>query len=489
MDLAEAVAQFQSSGYAGNLMGFGEALARSDRWRSIVEDIAEPDIRRNTAIMLHNTHRYLYEALDETTRAVQIGDFEKFAFPLVRAIFPELIAQRLFSVQPMMGPVSLVFYLAFTYATNKGNVSLGSTAFDPVGLGANNPAYTSPTVNGENWGTGSGSQPTDYTGTAAFVPIQPTTLMVQSLGVDGQYAIDDGNGAIVGDATGTINYGTGAYSITFNALVTTGAVLSATYDYNMEANGNLPEIDMNLTSAPVMARPRKLRAKWSLEAAFNLRSLHGLDADVELTNAIGSEIRFETDRELINTVAAAVPSANLAPAWSKTLRFKDTDSYSSATGATDTVGLNEHNLSLINQFVTASNKIFTSTGRAIGTWVVAGVEVCNILETLPNYIVNQVPSGLVKGPYLAGRLGSRWDIYKDPFFGGPAGLYGGSSGWFMGYRGTSMLETGFVYAPYIPLYTTPTITLDDFINRKAMASQYGTKLINNLFYSKGQIVA
>lgn len=481
MELAEMQTMFEE--FQGNRMGIGQMLAQSDRWKPFVEDIQDPTIRNNTAVMLHNQHRHFYGRLDETTRAVQIGDFEKFAFPLVRAIFPELIAQRLFSVQPMMGPTSLIFYMAFTYATNKGTVNMGQTAFDPIGLGPVNPGYTSPTINGEVWGTGTGSI-VAMTGTASFTPVQPGTVIVaDTAGV--QYATDDGNGNFVGNVSaGTINYGTGVYTFTFTALTTTGVQVLATYDYNMEAQSNLPEIDMNLTSAPVLAKPRKLRAKWSLEAAFNLRSLHGLDADVELTNAIGSEIRFETDREMINAVSAGVPSTNLAPAWSKTLRFKDTDSYTTATGATDTTGLNEHNLSLLNQFNTGSNQIFSATGRAIGTWVVCGVEVANILETLPNYTVNQVPTGLVKGPYLAGRLGSRWDVYKDPFF---ATTYGGTNGWIMGYKGSSMLETGFVYAPYIPLYTTPTITLDDFINRKAMASQYATKFVNNLFYAKGQI--
>src|ERR1700679_2038844 len=155
MELAEMQQAFEE--FQGSREGIGAMLAASDRWRPFVEDIEDSTIRNHTAMVLHNQHRHMYGRLDETTRAIQIGDFEKFAFPLVRAIFPELIAQRLFSVQPMMGPTSLIFYMAFTYATNKGTVGMGTTAFDPIGLGGVNPFYTSNSINGEQWGTGTGA--------------------------------------------------------------------------------------------------------------------------------------------------------------------------------------------------------------------------------------------------------------------------------------------------------------------------------------------
>jgi hypothetical protein len=308
------------------------------------------------------------------------------------------------------------------------------------------------------------------------------TITDSGTGSDAQVLTDDGAGNIIGSGTGTINYATGAYSFSTTGAIATTATVNASYRYNMEAQANLPEIDMNLTSAPVLAEPRKLRAKWSMESAFNLRAMHGLDADVELTTAMGSEIRFEIDRDIINQITNGVPVGNLVPAWSQSVRWSSANPYGSSTSSTlDTVGLNEHNLSIINQFTWGGNQIFKATGRATGTWIIAGVSVMNIVETLPNFTVSTVPNGLAKGPYLAGRLGSRWDVYKDPFYTDTA--------WVMGYRGTSMLETGFVYAPYIPLYTTPTITLDDFINRKAIASQQATKMVNNRFYCKGLMVA
>jgi hypothetical protein len=401
-----------------------------------VEDIQNDFQRRSTAIVLENTRRFL-EGLEETTKAISIGDFQKYAFPLVRAIFPELVANQLVSVQPMLGPVSQVFYLDFTYGSTKGNVSRGQKVFDSIGLGPNNPYYSSPLVEGEVVGTGTGSQ-TAFSPSLSYTPIRAGSIVI----TDGVSVItDDGNGNLVGDGTGTIDYTSGAISVTFAAAPANAIVVSVNYEYDMEGNSNIPEIDLILTSSPVIARPRKMKARWSLESAFNLRTLHGLEAEVELTSAVGAEIRFEVDREIILDLTNAVPSFNLAPAWSKSLVFNDQNSYSSATGSRDTVGYTEHLLSFVNQLVVAGNQIFGSTGRATGQWVVIGLEVANIVETLPGFVpVPGLPNGLTKGVYMAGSLNGRWSIFKDPFYPG--------SQWLMGYKGGTFLEAGYVYAPW-----------------------------------------
>lgn len=459
------------------VQNLGDHLSESRLWKPFVEDIENDFQRRATSICLENTRRFL-EGLDETTKAISIGDFQKYAFPLVRAIFPELVANQLVSVQPMLGPVSQVFYLDFVYGTTKGNVTRGQKVFDSIGLGPNNPFYSSPLVEGEVIGTGTGSNPT-FTPNLSYTPVRAGSLSI----TDGVSTLaDDGNGNLVGDGTGTVNYDTGAVSITFANNPANASPVSATYEYDMEGNSNIPEIDLILTSSPVIARPRKMKARWSLESAFNLRTLHGLEAEVELTSAVGAEIRFEVDREVILDLTNAVPSFNLAPAWSKSKVFKDTDNFSTATGSADTVGYTEHLLSIVNQFVSAGNKIFASTGRATGQWVVIGLSVADVVETLPGFVpVPGMPNGITKGVYMAGTLNGRWAIYKDPFY--PANQ------WLMGHKGSTFLEAGYIYAPYIPLYTTPMIVLDDFVGRKGLATQYGKKMVNPRFYSKGLVVA
>jgi hypothetical protein len=108
--------------------------------------------------------------------------------------------------------------------------------------------------------------------------------------------------------------------------------------------------------------------------------------------------------------------------------------------------------------------------------------VSSIVETLPGFVATPgLPNGLTKGVFMAGTLNGRWSMFKDPFYD--------DDKWLMGYKGSTFLEAGYIYSPYIPLYTTPLIVLDDFIGRKGMASQYGKKTVNPRFYAKGQIAA
>lgn len=456
MSINALVEEVSAEGLHDNFLSVGRHLSES-KWRDLCEDTQSPvendATRYGLAVMLENTERFL-SSLDETTRAVSVGDFQKYAFPLVRAIYPELIANEIVSVQPMLGPVSLIFYMDMVYGSTKGNISRGDTAFSSVGRGPDNSNYTSSTVEGEALGAAGG--------TLVYGPVVPGTVTLTD-GTD-TYT-DDGNGNLTGGtSTGAINYDTGAIS----GLDNNSGSYSATYQYDSEANGDIPQLDMVINHSPVTARPRKLRANWSLESAFNLRSLHGLEAEVELTAALAADIRHETDREIIKDLQRIASAGSVA--WNTNA---PTDAVVSYT---------EHKLSIVDAFATGSNQIHRATGRGRANWILCGQDVATIVETLPGFVANpNQPTGLTKGAYKTGRLNGQWDIYKDPFY--PVKKF------LMGYKGSSFLESGYVYAPYIPLYTTPTVVLDDFVARKGLATQYGKKAINPLFYVTGEIGA
>lgn len=476
MSINALVEDMNSSGVHDNFLSVGRHLSET-KWRDLCEDVSAPierdDTRYGLAVMLENTERYIAN-LDETTRAVAVGDFQKYAMPLVRAIYPELIANEIVSVQPMLGPVSLVFYMDMVYGSNKGSVRRGDTAFSSVARGANNPDYSSPTVDSEQIGTGAAAGAVSVS-VLSYLPIVPGTVQF----TDGTQVItDDGNGGLVGDVGGTgytINYESGAITggasntLTFAQDVANGVSVTCTYQYNTEANSNIPQMDLVLNHSPISARPRKLRTNWSLEAAFNLRSLHGLEAEVELTAAVAADIRFEVDREIINDLQRMAGAGSVY--WNTDPGGGSSPNYYSYT---------EHKLSIIDAFVTGSNLIHKATGRGRANWIICGEKVATVVETLPGFVANPgMPNGLTKGAYRCGRLNGMWDIYKDPFY---------QDDYFvMGYKGASFLEAGYVYAPYIPLYTTPTVVLDDFVARKGLATQYGKKAINSLFYVTGQI--
>jgi len=385
-----------------------------------------------------------------------------------------------------------VFYLDYVYASTKGNIKAGSKAFDSLQLGASNPAYSSDQIPSEQVGSGTGAA-THFVFVLSYRPIVSGSVVITTSDTTPQVVQDDGNGVLklaAGTSVGTIDYATGSCTVDFTSAPAAGAIV-ATYSYELEAQPNIPEIDMVLSSAPIFAKIRKLRSKWSVESAFNLRSLHGLDVEVELVAALGAEIRWEIDREVINDIVTIVPSrtdasptGNLIPCWSQTKVFSPNDPYlGPAGGPTDTgVSYTEHKLSIIDAFVNGDNKIFKSTGRARATWIIFGMTVANIVETLPGFVaVPGLPNGMTKGVYKCGTLNTRWDCFKDPFFV--------DNQYVMGYKGTSFLETGYVYAPYVPLYSTPTILLDDFIARKGLATQYGKKSVNPLFYAKGLVLS
>jgi hypothetical protein len=470
MSIHALVEQLNSAGVHDNFLSVGNHLATT-KWRDICEDreapVEDPLRRYALAVMLENCDRYI-QSLDETTRAVAIGDFQKYALPMVRAIFPELIANDLVSVQPMLGPVSLVFYMDMIYGSSKGKVRKGDTAFSSVGRGPRNPTYSSSQIDEEYVSTGDntnfGQSGTVLGGTLSYSPIVPGSIVI----TDGvQTATDDGNGGFTGDVTGgTIDYYSGTIA-NFRFANTPGSNvgITATYSYDMEANADIPQIDMVINHSPISARPRKLRANWSLEASYNLRSLHGLEAEVELTSALGAEIRFEIDQEIIDDLRRMAGSGSVY--WTRSISPAN-------------VSFTEHKLSIIDAFVAGSNLIHKQTGRGRATWIVCGENVASVIETLPGFVPNPgMPNGMTKGAYRAGTLNGQWVVIKDPFYD--------DNSFLMGHKGMSFLEAGYVYAPYIPLYTTPTVVLDDFVARKGLATQYGKKAINPLFYVTGQI--
>ena len=415
-------------------------------------------VRSHTAVMLQNMRNYL-DSMTEDTKLINIGDFEKYAFPMVRAIFPNLAAHNLASVQPMLGPVSLVFYMKFLYGSSKGSTVAGTDVISNP-----NDTYASEEIDAEELATGDGST-TNFTGSLSYTPVKPGTIVLTTVSSSTDLEItDDGNGNLVGDTGGasTINYSTGQYDVTWSGAPDLGEAVNAAYLYDMEANTTVPDIDMQLTSAPVTAKTRKLRTRWSLEAAQDLRNLHGLEAEVEQVAAVSNELKFEIDREMINNMRAI--SNNSVTAFSKT----------PGSG----ISFTEHKLSFVDKFIEASNAIFNATQRATGTWAVCGINVASLIESLPGFVPAPRPKG-TRAIYKAGVLNGTWDIWKDPNFP--------TNNFLMGYQGDAMWEVGFIFAPYILAFTTATIMLDDFIGRKGMASRYGKKAIDGNFYCTGSI--
>lgn len=439
----------------------GTRLARGPWRRLIGEKLNAEDPYRAaiTAMCLENTRKFLRNC-DEATQAANIGTFSKFAFPLVRTVIPNLVATELVSVQPMDGPLSLVFYFEARYAKSKGSIQAGQTVFSARNGHDTNYQYTSEVVDVEAFVTGDGTTVAFGPVSLQWTPVRPNSLRITAGSVT---AFDDGNGGVIGTgiASGSINYQTGAVSVTFSAAPASALAVTSTYAYNAEANNLVPELDILLSHSPVEARGQRLRSRWSIEAQADLKAMHNLDAEAETLTFLSEEIRFEIDRgvivDLLNGTAYETTFHTTPPSG---------------------VSLYEHNITLHNSLVAASNIIFTKTRRATGNWLVTGVNGANIIETLPNFKAENISgSGVVD----MGTLMARWRVFKDPYMDPNTIL--------VGHRGTSIADAGYAYCPYVPLYRTPTIYLDDFQGRVGLLSRFGKRMLNSDFYTKIQLAA
>jgi hypothetical protein len=250
----------------------------------------------------------------------------------------------------------------------------------------------------------------------------------------------------------------------------------------------IPEIDIKIESIPVTTTTRKLRARWSPELAQDLNAYHSLDAEVELTQILSEQIALEIDREILNDLLTQAQGANFF--WSRApgkfvnkrtgAEIARTSTLASGPAFTGTV--REWYETLVETIIDVANEIHRKTLRGSANFIVVSPDVATVLEASvlyrPSYSIDgdgQVASPFTMGAEKIGSLSNRFTVYKDPYF--PRNKI------LVGYKGGSYLETGFVYAPYVPLIVTPTIFApEDFTPRKGVMTRYGKKMVRADFY-------
>lgn len=407
-----------------------------------------------TALLMENAARN-FQALDETVRTLNVGSFDRFAFPLIRAIYPNLIATEIVSVQPMQGPTSQIFFLDGRFGSAKGSVAAGQTALSPINGHAPNTQYTAEVVVDESYATGDGATAT-LAHTTAWLPIRPGTLSVKAGSV---IAVDTGNGTLAGTGitSGTVNYTTGAVSVVFAVAPANALVITASYRYVMEGNSQRPDMDINVTSRLVTADTHSLTSNWSVESEQDFKMVHGLDAQKTILSLLAEQIRYEIDRDIIADLFV-IAQANAVTTWD----------YTPPTG----VDYYRHQLSILNILAGVSNDIFYDTrGKAWGNFIVVGTNFATVLESLPQFASAERPAA--EGVVFTGTLGA-FRIYKDPWLTKSTGI--------MGFKGDNWLKAGYVYTPYVPLWRGPIVTLTDNNRRVGLMSRYGKVNINSFMY-------
>jgi hypothetical protein len=241
----------------------------------------------------------------------------------------------------------------------------------------------------------------------------------------------------------------------------------------------IPEIDIKVDSIAVTAQTKKLKAKWTPELGQDLNAYHNLDAEVELTGILSEQIALEIDQEILGDLIADAKAGTRY--WSRAPGLF-VDSNGNELGATSaspdfTGTVSEWYETLIETINDVSAQIHRKTLRGGANFVVCSPEVANILEFTSGFrasVTADADRGDI-GAVKAGSLSKKFDVMVDPYF--PRNVI------LVGRRGNSFLESGYVYAPYVPLQVTPTIFgTEDFVPRKGVMTRYAKKMVRPDMY-------
>lgn len=383
------------------------------KWGDVLNegtDINNLNIKKSTAIMLENEHNYLTEAsthaypndsLGSNAGYPTSGFFHKIAVPMVRRTFPELVAHDLVGVQPLTGPVGLAFALRFRAGNSSGlYVNAGDNPANDTELGYNTIEQ-------------------GYSGT--------------NTGDDGIGMVTSGGEALGSSSTTGLGIGTGTA---------------------------IREVNMTVEKAQIEATTRKLRSRWSLEIAQDLKAMHGLNIEEEMMDILAYEITAEIDRELIEKIDAVCVTAGVG--------FDLTWDFNSVSG--NTIGGRwemERYRELYHYILRRAQQIAINTRRGSGNWLVGNPYSISIFESLAAFTIAPVAGNadtLAVGVSRLGSLDGRISIYRDTFQN--------KNQFIVGYKGPSEYDTGVVYLPYIQLLASRATFEDSFQPAVGLMSRY-----------------
>jgi hypothetical protein len=240
--------------------------------------------------------------------------------------------------------------------------------------------------------------------------------------------------------------------------------------FDLEFEDAIGEVSFDLESVTVSVTERKLRASWSPELAQDVSAFHNIDAEAELTALLSEQVAAEIDREILRDLRKGA-------AWQLKWDYNEWK-YGNNGSAYAGYTQKDWNQTLITKINQVSAQIHKSTLRGGANWIVVSSEVSAVFDDLEYFHVSNASpeqDSYNMGIEKVGTLAGRYQVYRDPYF--PAGKI------LMGHKGTSLLDTGYVYAPYVPLQLTPTMYNPfNFTPIKGIMTRYAKKMVNNRFY-------
>jgi len=503
----------------------------------LLEGMDDEQKTAGMACLLENQARQLIDEASQTGTSSNSEEWSGVALPLVRKIFGELAAQEFVSVQPMNLPSGLIFYLDFKYGTAQAGFGVGEQVFgvtsgsdsDPTaGLyGAGAFGYSINDVQTTSQDISAISSSISW----ADVDFEPTLSSSVSAGtlkaVDiplAQMTNPDKEGVRAFEITGSVAFSAyyPAYTKVLNGAdgtevapsdaaashvrfvikeTTAGNAASASVRYHKaptdttrgdfeadagsgppESDAGIPEIDIQMRSIPIVAKTRKLKAVWTPELAQDLNAYHSVDAEAELTSLLSEYVSMEIDLEILDMLR--LNASAKTERWSARVGFEydsTTTLFAESSGNSNAYTKGDWFQTLGNKIQSVSNAIHQKTLRGGANWIVVSPEIATILESIPGYATSADGDATNKsyamGVQKAGLLNNRYTVYKNP--------YQFENTILVGFRGSNFLETGAVYAPYVPLIMTPLVyDPTNFTPRKGVMTRYAKKIVRPEFYGK-----
>ena len=517
-----------------------QTRALRSKWErpGLLEGLKERD-QHQMAVLLENQAKQL---LDEATSTGTTGGSEEWsgvALPLVRRIFGEIASKEFVSVQPMNLPSGLIFYLDFKYGTDQAAKpgfegrslfgGAGTSAFDQdygrtrvaenglygegrFGYSVNQQTATvvsgSTTFASASWGevgftsalsasaadgtlkkitvpASAGLTTADKDAVRSFVISSSNFSGVQSFFP--QFSAYDGTNYIffattsTGTATANLQVEYSVVPVDYDRgdfedrdpLKGTG-----TAGINDGTDLQIPEIDLELRSEAIVAKTRKLKAVWTPELAQDLNAYHSIDAEAELTSMLSDYISLEIDLEILDMLRS---NALTTDYWSATIGEEYNPNSGAWVAATNALAYQKNTWfqTLGVKLNKVSNKIHQLTLRGGANFIVASPDVCTIMESIPAFQISAEKDSdrFAAGVSVVGALANRYTVYKNPYMT--------SNEILMGYRGNNFLETGAVYAPYVPLIMTPLVyDPQNFTPRRGVMTRYAKKMVRPEYYGR-----
>jgi hypothetical protein len=518
-----------------------EAAKVANKWAKsgLLEGIGSEIEKNNMAVILENQAKQLVVETNITsgTNSMLGGTGENWAgiaLPLVRRVFAEIVAKDFVSVQPMAMPSGLVFYLDFQYGNNKNPFQEGKSLYGSLAdVQATNVDITNVDPTGGLYGQGRyGYSMNQFSASLTATTASATTASLQYdsryygqglfnvnfsdaqlaslsipdfLSVQAWIPSQSGKYSAVNVLQQFTTYtsGAGATALQFvvNATPDGGAT---TVFYNKQttpalrgdfeadntniaipnsldpAQIDIPTINIQLKSDAIVAKTRKLKAQWTPELAQDLNAYQNIDAEAELTGLLSQYIAMEIDLEILSMLTEEAATIGYWSATNNEIWNGSAFVQTSTTtgGFYNTQGGWFQTLGTVIQSV--SNKILQKTLRGQANFLVISPNVATIMQSIPGY-ASDAGADLEKvfnfGSQKIGTLNSRYKVYVNPYFSNNVIL--------MGYKGAQFLESGAVYAPYVPLLMTPLVyDPNTFTPRKGIMTRYAKKMVRPEFYGK-----